>query len=102
MDKDTAMRLMEELDSHLAWSDEEYQKGIDEAEAEGEEPMANPHVFNVRLDASDERRDASRKYRVRVTFGEFATGLGPWRTLINAAEKADCSIYPQNSGIELS
>lgn len=102
MDKRTALRVMESLDERVCWSQAEYEQGVEEAKSEGEEPMANPHVFSVRLDAHDKSSDYSRDYRVRVTPGEYDVGYEDWRSIIDLAEQHKCGVMIQNNGIELA
>jgi hypothetical protein len=102
MDKQTALSVMERLDERLCWSPDEFEQGVREAEAHGEEPLANPHVFDVRLDAGDSSRDYERSYRVRVTPGEYSVEYGDWRAVIDLAERVGCHVVVQNNGIELA
>jgi hypothetical protein len=103
MDRQQAMNVMERLDIRVSWSDEEFEQCVREAEAEGAEPLANPHVFAVRLDARDDQRDFERGYRVRVTPGEYGdVGYDDWRAVIDLAEEFGCHIAVQNNGIELA
>jgi hypothetical protein len=100
MTKQTALDLLEQLDTRLCWTQEEFEQGVREAEAEGEEPVPNPHAFDVRLDATDDP-DYERRYRIRVTPGRYNTTWADWHALLDLGEKADCSLAIQNNGIEL-
>lgn len=102
MEKQTALLLVEALDERVCWSQADYEKGVKEAEAEDEEPVANPHVFDVRLDASDDAGDYSRGYRVRVTPGQYDVTYEDWRAVIDLAEEHQCGVMIQNNGIELA
>ena len=101
MTKDKATQLFAALDKYEAWSQEEYEKGVKEAEEEGEEPMDNPRVFDIRLDATSDTNGA-RDYRVRVTGTEW-TARANWQALLHLCEDHEID-YPmiQNNGIELS
>jgi hypothetical protein len=99
MEKETALALFETFDGLLAWSQEEYEKSVKEAEDEDEEPMDNPRQFETRLDSRLSERTGEQTYRVRVTQTEW--GSDP-RIVFDAAEEHGVRAVIQNNGIELS
>lgn len=102
MNQQTAINLFTELDAALAWSEKEYQRGVKEAEAEGEEPSENPHTYSLRLDADDAAEDYAREYRLRITAGLWDTDAEAWKRVLSIASENDLNVRLDNHGIELS
>lgn len=98
-----ALEIFRTLEADRAWSQEEYEKGLKEAEEAGDEPMENPPVYDVRLDA-DSGRNYEREYSVRITASSWMDGVGVkgWQKVLDLADTFGTGVLIQNNGIELN